>query len=175
MTQHLVVTAVGTDRPGIVNQLTQLASQCGCNIVDSRMALFGSEFTLIMLLSGEHNAMLQIETRLPIMAQQLQLLTVLKPTTPHTQLDYHTTALLQLTITDSPGVISQVTQLISDHGLDLVGLKSNLFSEQGNEMLSAEFEAKLSTDADHKLLSADYDRLCEKLGTQQHQLQFLSI
>jgi glycine cleavage system transcriptional repressor len=45
------------------------------------MALFGSEFTLIMLISGSHNAVIQIETRLPATAQELQLLTVMKKTT----------------------------------------------------------------------------------------------
>ncbi|MBO0217233.1 glycine cleavage system transcriptional repressor, partial [Vibrio sp. Vb2880] len=34
MKQHLVLTAVGTDRPGICNQLVQLVTQAGCNIVD---------------------------------------------------------------------------------------------------------------------------------------------
>ncbi|MGU3840932.1 ACT domain-containing protein, partial [Vibrio diabolicus] len=52
MKQHLVLTAVGTDRPGICNQVVHLVTQAVCNIVDSRIAIFGSEFTLIMLLTG---------------------------------------------------------------------------------------------------------------------------
>lgn len=55
MTQHLVITAVGTDRPGVCNQVVHLVTQSGCNIIDSRIALFGEEFTLIMLLSGKAN------------------------------------------------------------------------------------------------------------------------
>ncbi|HHY0819228.1 TPA: ACT domain-containing protein, partial [Klebsiella pneumoniae] len=37
MTHYLVVTAIGTDRPGIVNEVTRHVSGCGCNIVDSRL------------------------------------------------------------------------------------------------------------------------------------------
>ena len=33
MIHHLVVTAIGTDRTGIVNQVTRHVSECGCNIV----------------------------------------------------------------------------------------------------------------------------------------------
>ena len=61
MTSFLVVTAMGADRPGIVNELTKLATDSHCNIVDSRMAVFGNECTLILLLSGQWNAIARFE------------------------------------------------------------------------------------------------------------------
>lgn len=174
MSQHLVVTAVGTNRPGIVNQLTQLVSSCGCNIVDSRMALFGSEFTLIMLVSGAHNAIIQIETRLPVRAQELQLLTVLKKTSPHELIDYSHTAVLQLTLPDATGVISKVTQFISDHQMSMMGLKSNLFTKDQQEMLHAEFEVKLSSEHQPEMIEKAFAKLCQELGSQQFSLHILS-
>lgn len=65
MTHYLVVTAIGTDRPGIVNEVTRHVSGCGCNIVDSRLGIFGNEFTFIMLLSGDWNSLMQLEISLP--------------------------------------------------------------------------------------------------------------
>ncbi len=53
---YLVITALGADRPGIVNTITRHVSSCGCNIEDSRLAMLGDEFTFIMLLSGSCNA-----------------------------------------------------------------------------------------------------------------------
>ncbi|HHU7937171.1 TPA: ACT domain-containing protein, partial [Escherichia coli] len=35
---YLVITALGADRPGIVNTITRHVSSCGCNIEDSRLA-----------------------------------------------------------------------------------------------------------------------------------------
>ncbi|GDY27834.1 MULTISPECIES: glycine cleavage system protein R [unclassified Agarivorans] len=174
MSQYLVVTAVGSNRPGIVNQLTQLVSGCGCNIVDSRMALFGSEFTLIMLVSGTHNAIVQIETHLPVTALELQLLTVMKKTSRHTLIDYSHAAVLQLTLPDATGVISKVTQFISDHNMSMVGLKSNLFTEKGLEMLHAEFEVKLNQEHQPNIIEQEFAQLCQELGSQQFDLQFLS-
>ncbi|HHU9887380.1 TPA: ACT domain-containing protein, partial [Escherichia coli] len=46
---YLVITALGADRPGIVNTITRHVSSCGCNIEDSRLAMLGEEFTFIML------------------------------------------------------------------------------------------------------------------------------
>lgn len=42
---YLVITALGADRPGIVNAITRHVSSCGCNIEDSRLAMLGEEFT----------------------------------------------------------------------------------------------------------------------------------
>ena len=62
MSQYLVLNAMGADRTRSVSELTKLACECGCNIIDSRMAIFGLEFTLIMLLNGSAKAINQIES-----------------------------------------------------------------------------------------------------------------
>ena len=66
---YLVITALGADRPGIVNTITRQVSSCGCNIEDSRLAMLGDEFTFIMFLSGSWNAITLIESTLPQKAQ----------------------------------------------------------------------------------------------------------
>lgn len=52
MNNLLVVSALGQDRPGIVNELSLAILNCGCNIEDSRMTVLGGEFTVILLVSG---------------------------------------------------------------------------------------------------------------------------
>jgi len=36
---YLVVSALGEDRPGLVNELSRVILECDCGIVDSRMAV----------------------------------------------------------------------------------------------------------------------------------------
>ena len=50
-TEYLVLSALGTDRPGIVDQLAKAAAASGCNIEDSRMTVLGGEFAVLMLVS----------------------------------------------------------------------------------------------------------------------------
>ena len=50
MDSYLVVSALGTDRPGLVEALSETVVESGCNINDSRMAVLGGEFAIIMLL-----------------------------------------------------------------------------------------------------------------------------
>ncbi|SUG54573.1 Glycine cleavage system transcriptional antiactivator GcvR [Salmonella enterica subsp. diarizonae] len=84
---YLVITALGADRPGIVNTITRHVSSCGCNIEDSRLAMLGDEFTFIMLLSGTWNAITLIESTLPLKGAELDLLIVMNghPTAPARQ------------------------------------------------------------------------------------------
>ncbi len=44
MTASLVVTVVGPDRPGIVNELSDVAQRCGANWAASRMANLAGQF-----------------------------------------------------------------------------------------------------------------------------------
>ena len=44
--QQLVISAIGSDRPGIVEQLTDRIAKLDLNITDSRMTVLGGEFAI---------------------------------------------------------------------------------------------------------------------------------
>ncbi len=46
---YLVLTAVGPDRPGLVSEISSLVLAAGANLEDSRMAILGGEFALLVL------------------------------------------------------------------------------------------------------------------------------
>jgi len=50
-TTHLVVNAVGTDRPGIVSEVTRQVVEAGGNVGESQAARLGHHFSLMMLLT----------------------------------------------------------------------------------------------------------------------------
>ena len=52
MKQHLAVSAIGSDRTGMVHELTRVISECGGNISESRMAGLGSEFAMLLLVAA---------------------------------------------------------------------------------------------------------------------------
>src|SRR6185312_9317468 len=53
MKQWFALSAIGRDRPGIVADLAELIFECDCNLEDSSMTILGSEFAVLLLLSGE--------------------------------------------------------------------------------------------------------------------------
>ena len=61
MQQLTVITAVGSDRPGVVHDLTRAVLECGGNIVESRMSALGSEFAMLLLVSGNWHTLARLE------------------------------------------------------------------------------------------------------------------
>src|SRR5260221_6377336 len=56
---HLVLAALGPDRPGLVAAVTAYIHERGGNVEDSRMAILGAEFGVLILVSGDRE---EIET-----------------------------------------------------------------------------------------------------------------
>ncbi|KLV06695.1 MULTISPECIES: ACT domain-containing protein [Photobacterium] len=125
MEHYLVVTAIGTDRPGISDEITRLITQCGCNIVDSRLAIFGREFSLLMLLSGNANAISRVESTLPLKAHEHDLLTVMKRTSKHEYRYFPYTADFHIEADDSPGLIEQFTRFFASRQIDIASLSAH--------------------------------------------------
>ena len=55
MEKNFIMTAFGTDRPGIVADLSKVIYESGCNLDDSTMTRLADEFTIILILSGQWN------------------------------------------------------------------------------------------------------------------------
>ena len=132
MTNYLVVTAMGADRPGLVSRLARLASECDCDIVDSRMALFGNEFTLIMMVSGSWTDITKIESLLPNLSVELELMTVMKRTSKHTPENFVSRIEVIFNGEDQRGTMKSITQFVADRGLDLAAVRSH--SDDNNNL-----------------------------------------
>ncbi len=167
MEHHIVLTAMGQDRPGICDEVIQLISQCECNIVDSRIGGFGSEFTLIMLISGSQSAITQVETRLPPLAQQRDLITLIKRTKPHTVTSGDYNADFNVALLDSPGLIVKFTHFLAERNIDLTALSANThLNEDGTKQLVIFISSRLPEGCHIIELQEEFDTLCHSLNAQ---------
>ncbi|MGL5029988.1 MAG: glycine cleavage system protein R [Aeromonas sp.] len=166
MTHYLVVTAIGTDRPGIVNEVTRHVSGCGCNIVDSRLGIFGNEFTFIMLLSGNWNSLMQLEISLPLRSQELDLITMMKRTERHHTLQYDVNASAKLLIRDQPGIVSQCTQFFSVHGWSIQAMQSMTLERQPFNQLKISFQLNLAREGEVADSQTAFAEFCRELGAE---------
>ena len=64
MTQLIVLSAIGTDRTGVVQDITKVILACGGNIEESRMTTLGAEFAVLMLVSGNWHTLDKLEREL---------------------------------------------------------------------------------------------------------------
>jgi glycine cleavage system transcriptional repressor len=123
---YVVLTAVGPDHPGLVNDLSALVGTAGANIEDSRMAILGGEFAVIMLLSvppGTIDRTRQIGLRVE---SELGLRCLLKDTSPaHPPADY---LLYRIDVTgvDRPGIVQAIAGVLAGRNINVASLESRL-------------------------------------------------
>lgn len=168
MNQHLVITAVGSDRPGVCNQLVHHVTSAGCNIIDSRIALFGNEFTLIMLISGGAPSVTRVETTLPLLGQELDLITIMKRTSEHTETsnDYKLDVVIESD--DRIGLTEHVTQFFAQREIGLDALSAQTISKRklGSEQDQFHISITASVGGSYNLmeLQEQFDQFCTELS-----------
>ena len=82
MTQHAILTAVGDDRPGLVDDVTRFIFERGGNIEDSRMVNLRGQFAMMVLIGGTNDSIDTLRDELPQLAQSTKLHAELRPAAP---------------------------------------------------------------------------------------------
>jgi glycine cleavage system transcriptional repressor len=80
MPQLIVISAIGNDRAGVVQDLTKVILSCGGNIEESRMTTLGSEFAMLLLVSGNWHTLSRLEKDLDKLCEDGHLQVSIKKT-----------------------------------------------------------------------------------------------
>ena len=161
--QQLVITAIGEDQAGVVSALTQLVSDCHCNITDSRIAILGNELTFIMLLNGDMAAISRVEHMLPSKGMELGLLTMMKRTSSHTQEEFGGGYTLEYVGIDTPGTLSQITGYFAEHNISICSLKSDTYEQEDTMQMRCELEFNVPQELDVDAFKVSFEALSQKL------------
>lgn len=122
---HLVLTAVGPDRPGLVRSISSVVLDAGVSVEDSRMAILGGEFALIMLVSGAEASVSRVERELSARETELGLKFLFKRTGRESHrafLPYE----IRVTGVDRPGIVHAVTDLLAKRSVNVASLESRV-------------------------------------------------
>ena len=126
MKQHLAVSAIGSDRTGMVHDLTRLVSECGGNISESRMAGLGSEFAMLLLVSGNWHALAKLEElRFKRLADSSGLILHLKRTEPRAARTDMLPYSIDVVSLDQSGIVSGLSGFFSSRSIDIAELAAH--------------------------------------------------
>lgn len=128
MQSHLVISALGEDRPGIVNELTKTILETGCNVLDSRMTVLGGEFAIMLLVSGPWNAVAKLETTLPNTQERLGLTLQSKRTSPRGGKRDALPYAVEVVGMDHPGIVNQLARFFSDRKINIEDLRTDSYA-----------------------------------------------
>lgn len=136
MKQWFALSAIGRDRPGIVADLAELIYECDCNLEDSSMTILGSEFAVLLLLTGEGQG---IEERLASACKRLEwekrLTVFFRPLegepVPYAASHQASRHVLQATGVDQAGIVAKLARCLADHRVNISQMYTQSRPEPG--------------------------------------------
>ena len=164
--EHLVITAVGPDRVGLVEQITQFLLKEGCNIEDSKMAVFCGEFTIILLVSGEAAGLDRVAQSLPSLTAQTSLIFSSKKPVARSPVASALPGRLQASCLDHPGVVHQLSSVLSKLGINIEAMETTTQAAPMSGTPIFQFDARLSVPAHVNL--HDLRRKLDEIGKQEN-------
>ena len=162
----MVLTAVGPDRPGLVQELSAVIHGAGANLEDSRMAILGGEFALIcccfpapapVVERASPSGSSSFESRLGL---RVALHETKRPSSGQSFLVYR----LRVSGVDRPGIVASVSRVLAGRGINVASLESRLQHAPltGTPMFLLHAEVQIPSDAILSSLREDLAAACDE-------------
>lgn len=162
----LVISALGEDHPGIVNQLSKTILEHGCNIEDSRMTVLGGEFAAILLVEGKWNTLAKIENSLPELERQLGMTIISKRTGERASSRNLLPYAVDVVSMDHPGIVNNLAGFFADRNINIEDMATSTYAaaHTGTPMFSVHMTVGIPADVHIAGLREEFMDYCDGLN-----------
>ncbi len=166
MKQLLALSAIGSDRTGMVHDLTRTIADCGGNVVESRMSALGSEFVMALLVSGNWHALAKIESEVKRIADAGQMSVQIRRTEPRPVRAEMLPYSVDIVCLDQPGIVSSVSGFFSARGVDIAELDTHSYAaaHTGAPMFSVRLIVNVPSRIHLGVLREEFMDFCDHLN-----------
>jgi glycine cleavage system transcriptional repressor len=166
MKKHIVLAALGTDRPGVLRDLVKAVSDLGCGIADARMTVLGNELVLTLLATGTWNAVAKLESQVPAIGKRLELDLTARRTEPRTPRQDMLPYVVDVTALDQPGILFDLADFFASRDINVDELSSWTYvsTHTGAPMLSISMNVSIPSDLHVGRLRDDFTDFCDSLN-----------
>lgn len=164
--KYVVITAVGNDRTGIVNELSNEILNDGGNIEDSRMAVLGGAFSIIMLVAGEQAAIDKLLSQIPSLEQKLGLTIVIKETEPKPYGSHLIPYRIDIVSMDHPGIVHDVADFFASRKINIEDMSTATYAaaHTGTPIFSMHLTVAVNAGASIAELRHEFQDFCDRLN-----------
>jgi len=166
MKQHLAVSAIGRDRTGMVHELTRIITDCGGSIAESRMATLGSEFAMLMLVSGNWHALARIESELARLAETDSLSVHLRRTEPKSARTDMLPYSVDIVSLDQTGIVAGLSGFFASRSIDIIEVSTRGYpaAHTGAPMFSVQMIINVPGKLHVAQLREEFMDFCDSLN-----------
>jgi glycine cleavage system transcriptional repressor len=166
MKQLIAISAIGSDRTGLVYDLTRVVAECGGNILESRMTALGNEFAVLMLVAGNWHTLAKLEGELAKLAETSGLAITTRRTDtrpPRTDMVSYSVDVVCL---DQPGILHTLAGFFSSRGIDIGDISTRSYSaaHTGAPMFSVYMVVHVPTRIHIAALREEFLDLCDNMN-----------
>ncbi|MBV1910387.1 MAG: hypothetical protein KUG78_13880 [Kangiellaceae bacterium] len=164
MQNLVVISAIAPNRTGIANEITDLVTYCGCNILESKMKTMGNTFSLVLMASGEWNSLAKLEHVLPTKAHSMGMTTMLQRTDPMPLRDERLPYRVKFFASDNQGIANTITTFFAQENVNIEQLSCDTFASKQTGSPIAEIKLTVSVPISTAIaqLRESFVLFCEK-------------
>lgn len=166
MKQLVVISAVGSDRSGVVHDLARVVLDCGGNIVDSRMTALGSEFAMLLLVSGNWHTLAKLESELKKIEEQSGLSVILRRTESRPARADMLPYAVDVVCLDQPGIVYNLASFFASREIDIAELNTRSYAaaHTGAPMFAVQMTVNIPGNLQISVLRDEFMDFCDHLN-----------
>jgi glycine cleavage system transcriptional repressor len=163
---HLVIAALGADKTGIIDQFARCILHSGCNINDSRMAVLGGDFALLLQVSGNWNNIAKLEDQLPWLEERLGLTITSRRTSErdsgHDLLPYA----VDVVALNQPGIVHNLARFFAEREINIQEMVTTSYAaaHTGTPMFSVHLTIEVRAATQIAALREEFMEFCDQLN-----------
>ena len=166
MSQLIVISAVGTDRTGVVQDLTKVILSCGGNIEESRMSTLGSEFAMLLLVSGNWATLNKLEQGLNKLGDGKDLNVSIRQTDAKKATGDRMPYAVDIVSLDQQGIVFNLANFFTSHDIEIadVATRSYAAAHTGSPMFSVQMAINVPSSIHIAQLREEFMEICDRLN-----------
>lgn len=165
---HVILTAIGGDRPGLVDEVSEFLFSRGGNIEDSRMVNLRGQFAIMVLVGGNDQTLSGVRRDLGVLSRQAFVRAELHDAAPPASAAPGEALPFRLTGTaiDQPGLVHRISHLMRELHVNIESLETRLRPAPytGAPMFDLELILSVPRTTSLSQLRQDVAKVCDELN-----------
>ena len=163
----LAVTAIGTDRPGIVAAVTGVLTGAGCNLEDTSMSILRGHFAMVLIVAAPDGLdAAALEASLTAATRDLDLIVSVRPVAPGAASDDGERWTVVVYGADHPGIVHGITSALAAAGVNVVDLTTRVSEGEDAPLYSMVIEVALPAGLQGAELDRRLSEAASELGVE---------
>lgn len=163
---RLVLSALGKDKPGIIDRLSKPIFELGCNIADSRMVVLGDEFAIMLMVEGQWNQLAKLEDQIGELEKQLGLTIITARSDQRDQASNLLPYAVDVVAMDHPGIVYNLAGFFAQRGINIEEMSTSSYAaaHTGTPMFAVHMSVGIPGDTHIGTLRDEFMDFCDSMN-----------